>query len=86
MKEYVFDVEGMACAMCEAHINDAVRRVAGVKSVHSDRRARQTVVTAETLDTQAVMEAIAGLGYSPLGVREQEAKPSFWARLTGRKG
>ena len=28
-------VSGMACSMCEAHINDAVRRVFSVKKIKS---------------------------------------------------
>lgn len=33
MVKITLDIEGMACGMCEAHVNDAVRRVFPVKKV-----------------------------------------------------
>lgn len=36
MIKTVFSVDGMACSMCEAHVNDAIRKAAGkVKKVTS---------------------------------------------------
>ena len=35
MVKITLDIEGMACGMCEAHVNDAVRRVFPVKKVTS---------------------------------------------------
>ena len=34
MVKITLDIEGMACGMCEAHVNDAVRRVFPVKRSH----------------------------------------------------
>lgn len=31
MLKIVMKIDGMACGMCEAHVNDALRRVDGVK-------------------------------------------------------
>ena len=69
MNRYVFTVRGMACGMCEAHINDAVRRFPGVKSAASSRKKCETSVVAEDLDTEAVMREIRALGYEADGVR-----------------
>lgn len=63
MKKYIFTVTGMSCAMCENHINDAIRRMCEIKSVKSDRRKNETVVIAAQLDTKAVISAICTLGY-----------------------
>ena len=38
MKKFVSSVSGMSCAMCENHINDAVRRMRDVDSVKSSRK------------------------------------------------
>ena len=38
MVKMTLNVEGMACQMCEAHINDAVRRDFKVKKVTSSHR------------------------------------------------
>ena len=71
MTEYIFTVKGMACEMCESHINDAVRRVADIKSVKSNRKKDETVVVAEELDTERVCEAIRSLGYDVDGFLEK---------------
>lgn len=57
-------IEGMACSMCEAHVNDAIRKNFSVKRVKSNRR-KQTcvVVSQEPLDAQKVKSVISELGY-----------------------
>ena len=45
MIKITVDVEGMACSMCEAHINDAVRNEFRVKKVKSSQK--QTVIITE---------------------------------------
>ena len=35
MLQYTIVVEGMACSMCEAHVNDAIRKAFPVKKVTS---------------------------------------------------
>lgn len=35
MYKITLDVDGMACGMCEAHVNDAVRKAFQVKKVTS---------------------------------------------------
>ncbi len=71
MTEYIFTVKGMACEMCENHINDAVRQIAETKSVKSSRKKEETVVIAENLDTEKVCKAIRNLGYDVNGVLER---------------
>ena len=65
-------VEGMACAMCEAHIDDAIRAAFPVRKVTSSRKKKETVILSEErLDQEAVKQAIAGAGYTPLSVVEE---------------
>lgn len=40
-------IEGMACGMCEAHINEAVRNAFQVKKVSSAHKKKQAVIIAE---------------------------------------
>ena len=40
-------ISGMACAMCEAHINDAVRGAFPVKKVTSSHSKGETVILSE---------------------------------------
>ena len=64
MWKYTVEVNGMMCGMCEAHVNDAVRKACPVKKVSSSRSKNQTVILSETeLDTETVMNAIRSTGY-----------------------
>ena len=57
-------IEGMACSMCEAHINDAIRKNFDVKRVKSSRRKKTCVVVSEApLDQNKVKLVISELGY-----------------------
>lgn len=57
-------IEGMMCGMCEAHINDAIRKRFAVKSVTSSRAKRQTVIVSEQpLDPELLGIAIRDTGY-----------------------
>jgi len=65
-------VDGMACGMCEAHVNDAIRAALPVKKVTSSHRKRETVILSDArLDHEAVKRAITGAGYTPLSVTEE---------------
>ena len=65
-------VDGMACGMCETHINDAIRAALPVKKVTSSHTKRETVILSDArLDHEAVKRAITGAGYTPLSVTEQ---------------
>lgn len=82
MIQYTLAVEGMACSMCEAHINDAVRRALPVKKVTSSHRKGQTVVLSEgELDEGALRKAITDTGYR---VRSIQSQPCQKKGLFGR--
>ena len=60
----VLGIEGMACSMCEAHINEAIRRNFDVKKVKSNRRKRICVIeSVEPLDPERIRAVIAETGY-----------------------
>ena len=63
MWKYTMEVNGMMCGMCEAHVNDAVRKACPVKKVSSSRSKAQTVLLSETaMATEADMHAIRSTG------------------------
>lgn len=63
------DVEGMACGMCEAHVNDAVRRAFSVKKVTSSHaKARTEILSEAPLDGEKLREVIGAAGYTVRGV------------------
>ena len=58
-------ISGMACAMCEAHINDAVRRVFSVKKVTSNHSKGQTIILSEEpLEETSLRKTINDTGYT----------------------
>lgn len=64
MIELTIEVEGMQCGMCESHVSDVVRRVAGVKKVTSSHTKNQTVVIAEdNVNQESIVKAIQAEGY-----------------------
>lgn len=57
-------IEGMACGMCEAHVNDVIRQNFNVKKVKSSHRKGLTVIESEeALDEEKLVEAVASTGY-----------------------
>ena len=59
MVKITLDVEGMACGMCEAHINDAVRNRFAVKKVTSSHKKGKTEIIAEDpIDSGKLEESI----------------------------
>ncbi len=62
-------IEGMACSMCEAHINDAIRNAFPVQKVTSSHTKAQTeVISKEPLDENALKQVIDATGYTLKGV------------------
>ena len=69
MVKIILEVDGMACGMCETHVNDAVRRVFPVKMVTSSHAKGRTEILAEQpLDEEKLRAAIAATGYELKGV------------------
>ena len=65
MEKITVEVSGMMCGMCEAHVNDAVRKAFPVKKVTSSHNRGQTVILSEqALDEQTVRSAINATGYT----------------------
>ena len=81
-------VDGMACGMCEAHVNDVIRASFPVRKVTSSRARKETVILSdEKLDHEAVRRAISGTGYTPGRITEEAVEKKglfrFVKRLTG---
>ena len=73
MTETILKVDGMACGMCESHVNDAIRAKFPVQKVTSSHTKGETVILSEQpLDQQALRDAIAATGYE---VKAVDAHP-----------
>ena len=64
MIQTTVQVSGMACSMCEAHINDTIRAAFSVEKVSSSHSKGETVILSqEPLDENALRAAIEATGY-----------------------
>ena len=58
-------ITDMACGMCEAHVNDAIRKAFPVKKVKSSHRRNLTEIVSDgPLDEQRLREVVAASGYT----------------------
>ncbi len=75
-------IEGMACSMCEAHINDAVRKAfPEAKKVASSRLKKETTfLTEEPVSEDKIREVISRTGYTFISCANEpyEKKRLFW--------
>ena len=75
MIQTTIGIEGMACEMCEAHINDVIRKTFSVKSAKADRRKKQCVVVSEEpLDESLLAKAISDTGYTLTSIAAEPYK------------
>jgi len=69
MIQTTLGIDGMMCSMCEAHINDTIRREFAVKKVSSSHTKKQTVILSDApLDGDKLREAVGKTGYTVLSV------------------
>ena len=62
-------IEGMACGMCEAHVNEAVRSAVNVKKVTSSHSKGETVIISKDApDGDVLKDAISKTGYTLISV------------------
>lgn len=67
MVKTVLKIDGMMCSMCEAHMNDLIRKNFEVKKVTSSAKDGETVVLSEeALDLGKAEREIEGIGYKLL--------------------
>ena len=73
MIKTVLKVNGMMCGMCEAHMNDLVRKNFKVKKVTSSVKDGETVVISEeNLDIPFLKKEIKEIGYELVDVHTEQ--------------
>ena len=70
MLEITLKIDGMACGMCEAHVNDAIRQAFKVKKVSSSHSKGETVIIAEEIDDERIREVIEKTGYKLVEIQK----------------
>lgn len=72
MKRYIAHIDGMECGMCEAHINDLLRKkfnAAKIKTSHL--RNESTFVSEEDIPRFELQFELGKLGYKLKDLREE---------------
>ncbi len=83
MIKTVLAIDGMMCGMCEAHINDTIRKSFTVKKVSSSHsKGRTEILSEEPLDESALRAAIDATGYRLTGISVEPFEKK--RRLFGR--
>ena len=64
MIQTTLKINGMACGMCESHVNDAIRNAFSVKKVSaSHSKGEADIISEEPIDEAKLREAITKTGY-----------------------
>lgn len=81
MVKITLGIDGMACNMCEAHMNDAIRNAFKVKKVTSSHKSKETVIISENDIPEESIKAIVDVtGYELTSfVREPYNKKGWFS-------
>ncbi len=87
MIQTTLKINGMACGMCESHVNDAIRNAFSVKKVTSSHSKGETVILSEQpLDEALLRSTITATGYELQSVQSAPyEKKSFFGSLFSKK-
>ena len=73
-----FDITGMTCSACSAHVEKSVRKLGGINSVNVNLLKNSMVVEYDenTVDDARIIQAVIGGGYgaSVAGAKQAQAK------------
>lgn len=68
MYKYILDIDGMKCNMCEARVNNIIRKNYNVKKLKSDHKTGKTeFIIEEELHIQDLLMDLANEGYFVMG-------------------
>lgn len=82
--KYILKINGMMCGMCEAHVNDVIRKNFNVKKVNSSHSKNQTIIISdENLDEELLKSKIGETGYIVEDIKREaaEEKKGFLSKL-----
>lgn len=87
MIKTILKIEGMMCAHCEAHMNEAIKEKFDVVKVASSSKNGETVIESkEELDAEKIKEVVAEAGYTFVGITTEvaEEKSSIFQKIKNK--
>lgn len=85
MVKITVKIDGMACGMCESHMNDTIRKNFTVKKVTSSyKKGESEIIAEQPIEEAALRQAISDTGYTVLSVETVPyEKKGFLASIFG---
>lgn len=76
MKKNKFNIQGMTCSSCQAHVNKAVEKIDGVKSVSVNLLSNNMIVEYDEkkVDDNKIIASVIDAGYGATTISENEKK------------
>ncbi len=75
MIKIVLSVDGMMCKMCEAHVNDAIKKAFENVKVSSSHENKQTIIlTNSQIDKETLKQIVEKEGFTLLDIKIEEQK------------
>ena len=72
MVKTILEIDGMACGMCESHVNDAIRKAFEVKKVTSSHtKGRTEILSEQPLEENKLKAAIEATGYHVTAIQSE---------------
>lgn len=72
MNKIVIKIDGLHCGMCEARVNELIRKVANVKKVTSSHIKGETVILSENaIDEETIKTILEEQGYRVLSIENE---------------
>lgn len=73
MYKYEIEIIGMMCSMCEAHVNDVIRKNLNVKKIKSNYKKKLTTFISEELVEEAqIKKLISSTGYEVRNIKYEK--------------
>ncbi|MBO5477469.1 MAG: heavy metal translocating P-type ATPase [Clostridia bacterium] len=87
MKNVKFDVDGMTCSSCSAHVDRAVRKINGVKEVNVNLLSNNMVVDYDEkkVTDNDIIKAVIDAGYSAMVSKEEKNKVNNEDKISSMK-
>lgn len=75
MVKTTLKIDGMACSMCEAHINDCIRKNFKIKKIKtSHSKGVSEIISEKAPEEEKLKKAVSEIGYTILDLRSEEYK------------
>ena len=82
MNKYTMKIDGMVCAMCEAHIKDVIRKAipSAKKVAASHAKGEASFLSEDTVDESFLREAISSTGCICTDISSEAYRKKGWFR------